>query len=112
MAFPTRHTVLTEAFTPGAKDPHGNPIDAWAAPAAQRVIGWAPPSSADPKLAGHDRVVVDIELLAPPEFVAGPKDLITLNGKTFSVIGYPEDTDGNPYPWHPGMVVNLQRVEG
>ena len=97
---------------PGAADPFGNPVEAWGAPVAQKAIGWNPPASGDPKLAGHDRVVVDLELMVPPEFVAGPKDRITVNGKKFSVIGYPEDTDGNPFGWYPGKVVNLHRIEG
>lgn len=113
MAFPTPHTVYVETFIPGAKDPFGNPVDDWQGPPAPRkVIGWAPPVSADPKVAGHDRVLVDTELFAPPGFVVGPKDRVTIKGRTYLVVGHEEDTDGNPYLWHPGMTVNLHRIEG
>ena len=111
-SFPTRYTVQIEAFQPGATDPFGNPVDSWAPPVAQPVIGWAPPVSNEPKMAGHDRVIVDLELFVPPGFVAAPRDRVTVNGSRFSVVGYQEDTDGNPWLWNPGGVVNLQRIEG
>jgi len=112
MQFPTPFTVETEAYIPGAKDPFNNPIDSWESPVTQAVMGWAPPVSDEPKLAGHDRIVVDIELFAPSVFSASPKDRITISGKKYSVIGYPEGTDGNPFLWSPGKVVNLQIIEG
>lgn len=110
--FPTPYTVDTEAFMPGAKDEFNNPVDAWENPVQQPVIGWEPPQSDEPKLAGHDRVVVELELYAPPDFIAGPNDRVTINGRTYLVIGYPEGTDGNPFEWAPGKTVNLRRVEG
>lgn len=112
MTFPTPFTVLLEAYTPGVTDAHHNPVDAWSAPVPQPVIGWGPPATAEPKIAGQDRVVVDQELLVPPEFVCGPRDRMTLNGKLYEVIGEVEGTAGNPFLWIPGGVVNLKRVDG
>src|SRR5690606_11179891 len=92
-SFPTPYTVQTEAYQPGATDPFGNPVEAWGPPTSQEAIGWAPPVSDEPKIAGHVRVIVDLELFVPPGFVVAPKDRVTVNGSRFAVVGYPVDTD-------------------
>jgi hypothetical protein len=53
-----------------SEDEYGNPVESWGLPEPLRVCGWSSPASggrygAEPKLAGHDRVVVDGELLIP-----------------------------------------------
>jgi hypothetical protein len=108
-------------YTAGGPDPHRNP-PSYSPPKNQpgtpvNVIQWAPPGShADqPKLAGHDRVIVDVELFVPPGFTPAPGDLIDLpSGPAgqFMVIGYPEDYNHGFHGWQPGSVVNLRRVEG
>lgn len=110
--FLTPYTVLTHKFSPGAKDEFGNPVEAWDTPVSQPVIGWGPPISVEPSIPGHDRVQVDLELYAPPEFEIGPHDLVTVNGQTYQVVGYPQTTLGNPFGWAPGMSVSLLYVEG
>jgi hypothetical protein len=77
------------------------------------VYGWSTPATQEPKLAGHDRVEVDVELLVPPDFPVGPHDLVDLpDVGQFEVIGYPEDFTKGPFGFQPGAVVNLRRVEG
>lgn len=112
MTYPTPYTVTTEAYIKGVTDPFGNPVDSWGPPVTQVVIGWAPPVSTEPKIAGHDRIIVDLELYTPSVFSASPRDRITIDGQKYSVIGYPEGTEGNPFLWSPGKVVNLQKIEG
>ena len=94
---------LTPVFTP-AKDAPGT---------SYKVFGWSVPSSREPAVAGHDRLVVDVQLLAPPDFPAGPYDLIDIPDLgQFQVIGLAEKNDANPFGWNPGMTVNLRKVSG
>lgn len=109
---PLLFTVGVRAFLPGAEDEHGNPIEDWAPATPHKVYGWSAPSSTEPKMAGHDRVIVDVELLAPEGFPAKPRDLVVLDGVEFQVLGYAEDFNHGPFGFRPGLVVNLQRVEG
>lgn len=53
-----------------SEDEYGNPTETWTEPESLAVCGWSSSAQggrygAEPKLAGHDRVVVDIELLVP-----------------------------------------------
>lgn len=112
MSFPLLFTVGVRAFTPGAGDAHGNPVEAWGSATTHSVYGWSAPSSTEPKLAGHDRVVVDLELLAPEGFPAQPRDLVVVDSDDFQVLGYVEDFNNGPFGFRPGLVVNLRRVEG
>lgn len=118
MTFPTLFTVGTHTYSAGSDDGYNISTDTWTpakgvAGSQQEVYGWSTPSTTEPKLAGHDRVTVDIELLAPPEFTVGPHDLVDLPGEgQFEVIGYPEDFTKGPFGFQPGVVVNLRKVEG
>ncbi|ASN67441.1 hypothetical protein 7S11_3 [uncultured Caudovirales phage] len=109
---PALFTVSVKAFKADSEDELGNPIESWAPPVPLKVYGWSAPRSTEPKLAGHDRVVVDVELLAPEGFLVRPRDRVLLEGGEFEVIGYPEDYNHGPFGFRPGLVVNLQRVEG
>lgn len=113
MNLPTLFSAGVRASTPGALDAHGNPEKSWGPAASHPVCGWSAPSSGEPKLAGHDRVVVDIELIAPVAFPAKPQDLVVLEGREFEVLGEPEDYEHGPFGFRPGVLIwNLQRVEG
>lgn len=91
------------AFFP-ARDVPGDPV---------RVHGWGSPRSLEPKLAGHDRVVVELELFAPVGTSIGPHDLVDLPDGQFEVVGHPEDHSCGPFaPGVGGLVINLRRVEG
>lgn len=107
-----RYTVQRLPYVAGAEDSHGNPVDSWGDPVDTPVYGWASPSSSEPKLAGHDRVVVDVEMGAPVGTVAEPRDKFVLGGRTYTVEGEPEDYNHSPFGGQPGIVVNLRRVEG
>lgn len=109
---PTPHTVQVLPFKPGEPDSHGNPTRAWGEPVEYAVYGWDKPNPVEPKLAGHDRVVVDIEVFAPESIVVGPDDRMVVNGQTYDVIGEVEDWNHGPWRWRPGVVVNLRRVDG
>ncbi|WP_040815055.1 hypothetical protein [Nocardia concava] len=120
MTFPTPHTIGLHVWTGTGEDDHGNAIDVYTPPldqtgAAHAVIGWSVPSATTPAVAGHDRTVVDVELLAPPGFPAKPRDVIDLPygpAGQFAVVGEVQGTEGNPFEWAPGGVLNLQKVEG
>ncbi len=118
MTFPTPQTVGHHAYSSSTLDDYNRQVESWTPPkdspgVPREVYGWAAPSSTEPKLAGHNRVTVEVELLVPPDFVCGPHDVIDLpNSGQFEVIGYPEDYTHGPFGFQPGYVVNLRRSEG
>jgi hypothetical protein len=120
MTFPTPNTVALHVRSGVGEDDHGNEIDVYTPPLDEpgtphQVIGWSTPSSTEPLLAGHDRVVVDVELLAPPGFPAKPHDVIDLPDSPagrFEVVGEVRDFTRGPFGFTPGGVLNLRRVEG
>lgn len=116
--FPTPHEVKLHVWSEGGPDSHGNPVAIYTPPLDETgsphpVIGWDVPTSTEPVLAGHDRVVVDVQLLTPPDFPARPRDVIDLpTGGRYEVIGEAGGTEGNPFGWIPGGTLNLRRVDG
>lgn len=117
MKFPTPFTVGWHVYSTTTTDGYNRQVPAYtpektAEGTPKAVYGWANPTNTEPKLAGHDRVVVDVELYTPPGFNPGPHDLIDLPQGQFEVIGYPEDYNHGPFGFQPGYVVNLRRVEG
>lgn len=78
-----------------------------------KVAGWAAPAGDEPKLAGHDRRTVEIELLAP-RGVFNAQDAVQLPDREdqLEVIGSPANYEHNPFGWSPGIeVVNLGGIE-
>lgn len=74
-----------------------------------KVAGWAVPRTAEPKLAGHARRTVEVELFAPVGTFR-PQDAVELPERddVLEVIGEPENYEHNPLGWAPGLeVVNL-----
>lgn len=109
---PALFTVSLEVRDSSGTDPLGVPVVVWGAPVAHSVCGWATPTSTEPKLAGHDRVIVDVELYAPTAFPANPHDRVLIEGKRYEVVGEAEDFTHGPF-WDPGVKVwNLRRVDG
>lgn len=121
MTFPTVFTVGRHAYTAGATDEYGE-IAVGYTPAKDAtgtqvaVYAWAVPTSTEPKLAGHDRVIVDLELLAPPETLIGPYDLVDITDGEYAgqyeVLGDPADYNHGPWLFRPGKVINLRKVSG
>lgn len=78
-----------------------------------RVAGWSVPTADEPKLAGHDRRTVTVELYAPVGTFR-PEDAVKLPERedTLEVIGEPENYSHGPFGWDPGLeVVNLGGVQ-
>lgn len=112
MTFPLMFTVGHRVFGEGVEDDLGNPVESWSPPVIKPVYGWGAPQSSEPKTAGHNREVVEVELLVPPGFSCSARDRMVLDGVEFDVIGAPEHYDHNPFGWNPGGVVNLKVVSG
>ena len=111
--FPLAQTIGHRVYDATARDSHGNSVDAWADPVDVQVYGWHTGSSDEPRVVGHDRVVVQGQVLAPESFRPSPRDLVDLPGAgTYEVIGEPEDYNHGPFDWRPGVVVNLRRATG
>ena len=111
--FPLLFTVGHCAYSAGTEDDWGNIAAEWGNPVVKAVYGWGAPQGSEPKTAGHERVVVEVELLVPPDFGAvSPKDRMVLDGVEYEVIGPIESYDHNPFGWNPGGVVNLKAVTG
>lgn len=97
----------------GEIDAHSNQVDAWAAPVSQKVYGWSLPDSREPKVAGHNRVTVRLEVYVPPQFDVGPYDKVTVPGhEELDAVGDLEDYNHGPFGFEPGFVLNLGRVDG
>lgn len=82
-------------------------------PEAVQVAGWATPSSDEPKLAGHDRQTVTVELYAPVGLFR-TEDAVQLPERedTLEVIGEPENYSHGPFGWDPGLeVINLGGIK-
>lgn len=111
MPFPLAYTVGHRVYSETAeRDAHGNLKPGWAAAVEKQVYGWGRPSAAEPKTAGQDREVIDVELLVPPGFVCSHRDRMILDGVLFECVGGVEDLAHNPFGWNPGGVVNLKVV--
>lgn len=72
--FPTPFTVGHHAYSATGTDDYHRAVETWFPPKASAgtpipVYGWANPAGGEPKLAGHDRVVVEVELYVPPGLV-------------------------------------------
>lgn len=114
MGVPTPHQVTREPFTPGPKDRHGNPVDAWGEPVSVPVHGWAP-GSADVQPAEEARraVVRDLDLYAPAGTPGAPRDRWTVGGVVYLQVGHPEDFTHGPWGFDDaGVRINLRAVEG
>lgn len=112
MFIQARRTVEVERWSYDSTDPFGNPAPAWADPVPVKVYGWEPPKSDEPVLAGHDRVVVDLQVLAPPGVEVGSHDRVIVQGRRYEVVGEIEDAGNGPFAFNPGARFNLRRVEG
>lgn len=107
------YTVTREAFTPGALDAHGNPVDAWAAGVSVSAIAWAP-AGADkaPVVVDGHPVITDMDLYLPPSTTNAHRDKWTLTGTEYQQVGRGEDYTHGPFEWEAGIRVNLKLATG
>lgn len=69
--FPTPYTVGHHVCSGFGKDGYNREIRVYtpakgAAGTPLEVHGWANPGNTEPKIAGHERVIVEVELYMPP----------------------------------------------
>lgn len=109
--------VRVHEWSEGVDDGYGGTEDVYTPPldqpgGAHLVFAIYTGSSEEPKVAGHDRVIVDGSMIGPAGIVS-PHGRVTHNTLgAFEVVGEPEDYNNNPW-FQPGVVVyNLRRVEG
>lgn len=113
MTFPTLFEVGFKPYVEGAEDAHGNPVEGYGPVETRKVIGWGAPQGTEPKIAGHNRDVVDIELAVPAGWLSTPRDRVILPDLgEMEQVGVTETNSGNPWRWVPGHVVNLRQVNG
>lgn len=115
VAFPLPYSVIRVTRTATKRrDALGNfVVDESDLEQPVQVAGWAVPSSDEPKLAGHNRRTVEVELFAPAG-VFHLSDGVKLPDRSdvLEVIGEPENYEYNPFGWSPGLeVVNLGGVQ-
>lgn len=111
-ALPTPHTVGVRAFQDGATDAHGNPVAAWGDPVEVPVHALSPGSD-EPPSPHRDLSVVEWTVYAPAGTQVGPRDLVLVDGREFTVEG--EVRDYTRGPWHnpvAGVAFELRRAEG
>lgn len=108
--FPTPWTVDVLPFAPTV-DAYGNDTDSWGAPVPRPVYGWAPAGTDE---VGGDRrsVTADLDLYAPPGFVCGTQDKVTVLGRVYRVEGEIESFDFGPFGFRPGVRVGLRIATG
>lgn len=109
---PLLFTVGHRAYSEEAgTDSHGNVSEGHGDPVDVEAIWWSLGSD-EPKLAGHDRVTVDLVVVVDSVTPVGPHDRFVIEGREYVVVGYPEDYDHGPW-WSPNRKpVNVRRVEG
>lgn len=98
----------------GAVDGEGNPIVEYIPPLEEpgsptEIIGWAPADAAEPEIG---RVIHDVDLYIRPGVTGQPQDVVDLPDGQYEVVGWPLDWTHGPYPYTPGVIVQLKRVTG
>lgn len=112
--FDVGHSVYVKG---GGVDDFGNPVaESWSAPVVKKFITLKSQYSSEPKLAGHDRDVVEVEMLVYPGFgTVRARDRMSVDGQKYEVIGAPEDFTKSPFEGPMSLahfVINLKAVNG
>lgn len=110
---PALFDVGHQSYSGDDVDDYGNAEEGWAAPVAKKFVTYNQPITSEPKLVGHNRDVVDFEMIVLPNFgPVKPQDRMVIDGTTYDVIGRPEDYTKNPFRNDFGcLVINLRVVE-
>lgn len=109
---PLPFTCLHEPYAAGVEDDHGNIIPGEGAP-VDRACFWWLPTSDEPSVpdAGGVRTAVDVSLVLDSSVAVDPRDMFTVDGRRFEVIGLPKDYDHGPYEFRPNRrIVELRWV--
>ena len=113
IAPPLAHTIQHLPYTGEVRNSRGNVVDTWGDPVDVAVYGWHTSATHEPQIAGHDRVLVEAQVLAPPSWRPSPRDKVNLPGfGEYEVIGETEDFNHGPFGWEPGNAIGLRKVTG
>lgn len=108
--FPTPHTVTHVSRTVTGENALGQATSSETS-TSRAVFGWSPKQSDDggtPVLDG--RVITEINLLTPDGDWNDGDTVILPDGRSFVVVGDPEDNNAGPFGFTPGYIVTLRRV--
>lgn len=112
----TRHlngvTAVVLSWMAGVEDAHGNVTESWVESAVLHGCAFDPGSTSEPRLAGHDRVIVQPALYVSYDAPVGPLDRIVVDGRTFTVEGGPRRWCSPFTGKNAGSVITLQEVSG
>jgi len=109
--FPTPHIVTHTTYQSVGADALGQPVTE-STSTERAVYGWSPKvvtdGGSDPALAS--RTITEVALLTPDgDWSDG--DTVTLpDGRDFTVVGEPSDSNTGPFGFTPGYKVTLRRV--
>lgn len=112
MTFPLPFTCQHEAYNSDATDEHGNAVPEWAAPVDVQCFWWSG-SSSEPLAAptGSDQVSVDVSLTVDSALAVDHRDVFTVDGRKFEVIGFPKEWDHGPWGFQPKrQIIELKRT--
>jgi hypothetical protein len=106
-------TILTAGVE---EDPYsGELVSSWEWAGAETVVtgvGVEPRPSGEPTQEARNSVVSGFTLYLPAGTEVAPDNRVTVRGDTYEVLGEPAEWV-NPFTgWAPGVVVQVQRVEG
>lgn len=110
--FPANYQVMYKEWYADGKDELYNDKDGWRDPVPRMVIGWSSRRvvTEDGIHSAQDEDNVRLEV--PSDFTWAARDLVILpNRGTFQVRGAVDPSKGF-HGWQPGLVLELQRVEG
>lgn len=104
-------SVYRMEYTAGAADPYGNVVEGWLDPVLlEGRYLFDPGSSAEPRAAGSDRVVVAPALYGPYDMPFTARDKCVVRGETFEVVGEVRRWANSRR--EVGAVATLRRVTG
>ena len=110
---PAGVSAFVYSFIGDAEDDYGNVTETWSASFAElQGCAFDPGSSSEPRLQGHDRVIVEPTLYIPFEADVKPRDRVRVEGVTYEVEGQPRRWRSPFTGRTPGAVVTLRLVEG
>ena len=106
--------TVTRLRAPLVADRYGNLVPDWDNPDRLDIpdCGVAPRTSDEETEQGRQGVIVGITVYAPPGTDILPSDRMEVRGEVWEVVGEVADWRSPYTGWHPGIVVNLRRVEG